>query len=64
MWAAIAAGAVFIVGGIFVAGVATSWLPGWHDHHGQQAISMPPQVAPPMKPADGEKCCCEKMEKK
>jgi hypothetical protein len=60
----IVAGAVFIVGVIFVAGAATGWLPGWHDHHGQQAISMAQKGDPPMNPAGGDKCCCEKMEKK
>ena len=60
----IVAGAVFIVGAIFVAGAATGWLPAWHEHHAQQAISMPQKGDQPMKPAGGDKCCCEKMEKK
>lgn len=59
-WVGIVAGAVFIVGAIFVAGAAT----GWHDHHGPQAISMPQKDEPPMNPAGGDKCCCDKMEKK
>jgi amino acid transporter len=63
-WVGIIAGTVFIVGAIFVAGAATGWLPAWHDHHGPQAISMPTQSPPPMGPAGGDKCCCEKMGKK
>jgi hypothetical protein len=63
-WVGIVAGAVFIVGAIFVAGAATCWLPAWHDHHGPQAVSMPHKGDPPMKPAGGDKCCCDKMEKK
>jgi hypothetical protein len=63
-WVGIVAGAVFIVGAIFVAGAATGWLPAWHDHHGPQAVSMPHKGDPPMKPAGGDKCCCDKMEKK
>lgn len=59
-WVGIVAGAVFIVGAIFVAGAAT----GWHDHHGPQAISMPQKGDPPMNPEGGDKCCCDKMEKK
>jgi predicted phage tail protein len=63
-WVGIVAGAVFIVGAIFVAGAATGWLPAWHEHHGTQAVSMPQKGDSPMKPADGDKCCCDKMEKK
>jgi hypothetical protein len=63
-WVGIVAGAVFIGGAIFVAGAATGWLPAWHDHHGSQAISMPQKGNPPMNPAGGDKCCCDKMEKK
>jgi hypothetical protein len=63
-WVGIIAGSVFIVGGIFIAGAATGWLPAWHDHHGQQAISMPHQGDMPKGPAGDDKCCCEKMAKK
>jgi hypothetical protein len=63
-WVGILAGTVFIVGAIFVAGAATGSLPAWHNHHGQQAISMPQKGDPPMGPASGEKCCCEKMAQK
>ncbi|UQX12022.1 hypothetical protein [Candidatus Mycobacterium methanotrophicum] len=48
-WVGIVAGAVVIVGAIFVAGAAMGWLPAGHDHHGQQPIS----VAPEGWPADG-----------
>jgi hypothetical protein len=60
-WIGIVAGTVFILGAIFVAGAATSW----HNHHQQQAISMPQKGdPPPAGPAGGDKCCCEKMAKK
>jgi hypothetical protein len=59
-WVGIVAGAVFILGAIFVAGAAT----GWHSHHQQQAISMPQKGdAPPAGPAGDDKCCCEKTAK-
>jgi hypothetical protein len=60
-WVGIVAGTVFILGAIFIAGAATTWLPAWHDHHEQQAISMSQKGDPPAGPAGGEKCCCEKM---
>jgi hypothetical protein len=56
-WVGIVAGSVLIVGGIFVAGAATGWLPAWHSHHEPQAISMPHKGDPPMP---GDKCCCDK----
>ena len=60
-WIAIVAATVSILGAIFAAGAAT----GWHDHHQQQAISMPQKGdTPPPDPAGGDKCCCEKMAKK
>lgn len=63
-WVGIIAGTTFIVAAIFVAGAATGWLPAWHNHHGQQAVSMPAKGDPPMSPSGGDKCCCEKMAKK
>jgi hypothetical protein len=63
-WVGIVAGSVFIVGAIFVTGAATGWLPAGHDHHGQQTTSIAQKGDPPMNPAGGDKCCCEKMEKK